>query len=71
MEGAYRESIAKCITEIRTKHDDKSIFLFLTKKDLLEDKIMYSHLQDYFPEYDGEHIFNLYGKDNDFIESER
>ena len=31
-----------------------SVILFLNKKDLLEDKIMYSHLQDYFPEYDGE-----------------
>merc|ERR1719385_32409 len=30
-----------------------SVILFLNKKDLLEDKIMYSHLQDYFPEYDG------------------
>ena len=31
-----------------------SVILFLNKKDLLEDKIMYSHLVDYFPEYDGE-----------------
>ena len=36
---------------------DTSIILFLNKKDLLEDKIMYSHLQDYFPEYDGEPSF--------------
>ena len=34
-----------------------SVILFLNKKDLLEDKIMYSHLQDYFPEYDGEPSF--------------
>ncbi len=27
--------------------------LFLNKVDLLEEKIMYSHLVDYFPEYDG------------------
>ena len=33
-----------------------SVILFLNKKDLLEDKIMYSHLQDYFPEYDGEYV---------------
>ncbi|KAI3361757.1 hypothetical protein L3Q82_002100 [Scortum barcoo] len=30
-----------------------SIMLFLNKVDLLEEKIMYSHLADYFPEYDG------------------
>ncbi|KAL6427652.1 hypothetical protein ACFW04_008846 [Cataglyphis niger] len=29
-----------------------SVILFLNKKDLLEEKIMYSHLVDYFPEYD-------------------
>ncbi|XP_076764430.1 G protein alpha q subunit isoform X6 [Xylocopa sonorina] len=28
-----------------------SVILFLNKKDLLEEKIMYSHLVDYFPEY--------------------
>ena len=32
-----------------------SVILFLNKKDLLEEKIMYSHLVDYFPEYDGKH----------------
>ena len=31
-----------------------SVILFLNKKDLLEEKIMYSHMVDYFPEYDGE-----------------
>ena len=31
-----------------------SVILFLNKKDLLEEKIMNSHLVDYFPEYDGE-----------------
>ncbi|CAB3366323.1 Hypothetical predicted protein [Cloeon dipterum] len=39
-----------------------SVILFLNKKDLLEEKIMYSHLVDYFPEFDGEssrmHSFN-------------
>ncbi|XP_018328194.1 guanine nucleotide-binding protein G(q) subunit alpha isoform X3 [Agrilus planipennis] len=30
-----------------------SVILFLNKKDLLEEKILYSHLVDYFPEYDG------------------
>ncbi|EDW90736.2 uncharacterized protein Dyak_GE12482 [Drosophila yakuba] len=30
-----------------------SIILFLNKKDVLEEKIMYSHLIDYFPDYDG------------------
>ncbi|XP_068968309.1 guanine nucleotide-binding protein G(q) subunit alpha isoform X5 [Bombus flavifrons] len=30
-----------------------SVILFLNKKDLLEEKIMYSHLVDYFPEYNG------------------
>lgn len=33
-----------------------SVILFLNKKDLLEEKIMYSHLVDYFPEYDGKRI---------------
>jgi len=30
-----------------------SVILFLNKKDLLEEKILNSHLVDYFPEYDG------------------
>jgi len=30
-----------------------SVILFLNKKDLLEEKIVYSHIVDYFPEYDG------------------
>lgn len=33
---------------------NSSIILFLNKKDLLEEKIMYSHVIDYFPEFDGE-----------------
>ncbi|KFM61420.1 Guanine nucleotide-binding protein G(q) subunit alpha, partial [Stegodyphus mimosarum] len=32
---------------------NSSVILFLNKKDLLEEKIMVSHLVDYFPEYDG------------------
>lgn len=32
---------------------NSSVILFLNKKDLLAEKILYSHLSDYFPEYDG------------------
>ena len=32
-----------------------SVILFLNKKDLLEEKIMYSDLADYFPDYTGMH----------------
>ena len=32
---------------------NSSIILFLNKKDLLEEKIMFSHLVEYFPEFDG------------------
>ncbi|XP_036886212.1 guanine nucleotide-binding protein subunit alpha-14 [Sturnira hondurensis] len=32
---------------------NSSVILFLNKKDLLEEKIMYSHLISYFPEYTG------------------
>ena len=35
-----------------------SVILFLNKKDLLEEKIMYSHLVDYFPEYDGKNYIS-------------
>ncbi|CAB3983576.1 guanine nucleotide-binding G(q) subunit alpha [Paramuricea clavata] len=35
---------------------NSSIILFLNKKDLLEEKIMYSHLADYFPEFEGKSI---------------
>ncbi|CAG9560039.1 unnamed protein product [Danaus chrysippus] len=50
-----------------------SVILFLNKKDLLEEKIMYSHLVDYFPEYEGpkcdpvparEYILQKYLKEN-------
>lgn len=30
-----------------------SIILFLNKKDILEEKIQYSHLVDYFPKFTG------------------
>lgn len=33
--------------------EESSIILFLNKKDLLEDTIMFSNLADYFPEYNG------------------
>jgi G-protein alpha subunit len=36
---------------------NSSVILFLNKKDLLEEKIVYSHLVDYFPEFDGKVIF--------------
>lgn len=32
---------------------NSSVMLFLNKKDILAEKIMYSHLVDYFPDYDG------------------
>jgi hypothetical protein len=36
---------------------NSSVILFLNKKDLLEEKIMHSHLVDYFPEFDGKQLF--------------
>ena len=35
---------------------NSSIILFLNKKDLLEEKIMHSHLGDYFPDYTGKNF---------------
>jgi len=35
---------------------NSSVILFLNKKDLLEEKILYSHLVDYFPEFDGKFV---------------
>lgn len=35
---------------------NSSVILFLNKKDLLEEKIMHSHLVDYFPEFDGKNL---------------
>ncbi|ENN74482.1 G protein alpha q subunit [Dendroctonus ponderosae] len=52
---------------------NSSIILFLNKKDLLEEKIMVSHLVDYFPDFDGakqdhiaarEYICKLYLREN-------
>uniref|UniRef100_H3DDD7 Guanine nucleotide-binding protein subunit alpha n=1 Tax=Tetraodon nigroviridis TaxID=99883 RepID=H3DDD7_TETNG len=40
-----------------------SVILFLNKKDLLEEKIMCSHLVDYFPEYDGPQRDPLAGRE--------
>ena len=37
-----------------------SIILFLNKTDLLEEKIKYSNLADYFPEFTGEYSKNQY-----------
>lgn len=39
---------------------NSSVILFLNKKDLLEEKIMYSHLVDYFPEFDGNSLFTSF-----------
>lgn len=36
-----------------------SVILFLNKKDLLEEKIMYSDLANYFPDYTGMHICDV------------
>ncbi|XP_062290070.1 guanine nucleotide-binding protein G(q) subunit alpha-like [Scomber scombrus] len=53
-ENRMEESIALFRTIIRSKwFEESSVILFLNKIDLLEEKIMYSHLVDYFPEYDG------------------
>lgn len=48
------ESMALFKTIITYKwFKESSIILFLNKIDLLEEKIMYSHLVDYFPEFNG------------------
>ncbi|XP_029300007.1 guanine nucleotide-binding protein G(q) subunit alpha-like [Cottoperca gobio] len=53
-ENRMEESMALFRTIINYKWFHRSsIMLFLNKIDLLEEKIMYSHLVDYFPEYDG------------------
>ena len=36
-----------------------SVILFLNKKDLLEEKIIYSPIVDYFPEYDGKQVYMI------------
>ncbi|XP_030598105.1 guanine nucleotide-binding protein G(q) subunit alpha-like isoform X1 [Archocentrus centrarchus] len=53
-ENRMEESMALFKTIISYEwFDESSIILFLNKIDLLEEKIMYSHLVDYFPEYEG------------------
>lgn len=63
----YDQVLAECDNENRMKESkalfktiitypwflNSSVILFLNKKDLLEEKIMYSHLTSYFPEYTG------------------
>ncbi|KAM9307361.1 guanine nucleotide-binding protein G(q) subunit alpha-like isoform 1-T2 [Pholidichthys leucotaenia] len=53
-ENRMEESMALFKTIISYEwFEESSIILFLNKLDLLEEKIMHSHLVDYFPEYDG------------------
>jgi hypothetical protein len=40
-----------------------SVMLFLNKKDLLEEKIMYSDLAIYFPDYSGMFFFSSFNID--------
>ncbi|XP_033613639.1 guanine nucleotide-binding protein subunit alpha-14 isoform X3 [Fukomys damarensis] len=63
----YDQVLAECDNENRMEESkalfktiitypwflNSSVILFLNKKDLLEEKIMYSHLISYFPEYKG------------------
>ncbi|XP_007936806.1 guanine nucleotide-binding protein subunit alpha-14 [Orycteropus afer afer] len=63
----YDQVLAECHNENRMEESkalfktiitypwflNSSVILFLNKKDLLEEKIMYSHLISYFPEYKG------------------
>ncbi|XP_029472333.1 guanine nucleotide-binding protein subunit alpha-14 isoform X2 [Rhinatrema bivittatum] len=63
----YDQVLAECDNENRMEESkalfktiitypwflNSSVILFLNKKDLLEEKIVYSHLIDYFPEYTG------------------
>ncbi|XP_075899914.1 guanine nucleotide-binding protein G(q) subunit alpha-like isoform X2 [Nelusetta ayraudi] len=53
-ENRMEESMALFQTIINYEWFEKSsIILFLNKIDILQEKIMHSHLVDYFPEYDG------------------
>ena len=45
---------------------NSSVILFLNKKDLLEDKILHSHVIDYFPEFDG-NLFIIFDSSNSTI----
>lgn len=42
---------------------NSSIILFMNKKDLLEEKIMHSHLVDYFADFDGPKQDHIAAKD--------
>ncbi|KAL3316492.1 Guanine nucleotide-binding protein subunit alpha-14 [Cichlidogyrus casuarinus] len=53
-ENRMEESKALFLTIITYPwFQESSVILFLNKKDLLEEKILHSHLVDYFPEYNG------------------
>ncbi|CAJ1070147.1 guanine nucleotide-binding protein G(q) subunit alpha-like [Xyrichtys novacula] len=63
-ENRMEESMALFQTIINYEwFKESSVILFLNKIDLLEEKIMYSHLVDYFPEYDGPQRDVKAGKD--------
>ncbi|XP_069025899.1 guanine nucleotide-binding protein G(q) subunit alpha-like [Embiotoca jacksoni] len=63
-ENRMEESIALFKTIVTYEwFMDSSIILFLNKTDLLEEKIMHSHLVDYFPEFDGPQRDIKAGKD--------
>lgn len=46
-----------------------SVMLFLNKKDLLEEKIMYSDLAVHFPDYNGMLLFSSLNMDYAYITS--
>ncbi|CAF1519787.1 unnamed protein product, partial [Adineta steineri] len=53
-ENQMEESIALFRTIVTNRgYRNFPVILILNKKDLLEEKIMYSHLVDYFPEFEG------------------
>ena len=52
------KALFKTIMEFPWFHHS-SVVLFLNKKDLFEDKVMCSHLADYFPEYDGKYAIKF------------
>ncbi|XP_037615072.1 guanine nucleotide-binding protein subunit alpha-11-like [Sebastes umbrosus] len=63
-ENRMEESLALFQTIITSEwFQGSSFMLFLNKTDLLEEKIMHSHLVDYFPEYDGPKYDDRAGKD--------
>ncbi|KAL6096713.1 gnaq [Pungitius sinensis] len=63
-ENRMEESMALFRTIINYKwFESSSVMLFLNKIDLLEEKIMHSHLVDYFPEYNGPQQDVKAGKD--------